>query len=93
MDEKYLQNLYEWIKSNDSSYEERYSYDQFKQKIQDENYASQMHKWISSVDNTFEERRPLDAFMKLVKQPASAQQPMAQEQQPVKKKEPTESSW
>jgi hypothetical protein len=97
MDEKYLQNLYEWIKSNDSSYEERYSYDQFKQKIQDENYASQMHKWISSVDNTFEERRPLDAFMKLVKQPASTQQPTqqptAQEQQPVKKKEPTGSSW
>jgi hypothetical protein len=91
MDEKYLQDLYEWIKSNDSSYEGRYSYDQFKQKIQDENYASQMHKWISGIDNTFEERRPLDAFIKLVKQPT--QQPMAQEQQPIKKKEDWESSW
>ena len=35
MDEKYLQDLYEWIKKNDSSYEGRYDYNQFKQKMQD----------------------------------------------------------
>ena len=67
MDEQYLQNLYEWIKSNDSSYEGRYSYDQFTQKMQDESYASKMHSWISGIDNTFEERRPLNNFLQMVK--------------------------
>lgn len=86
MDEKYLQDLYEWIKENDSSYEGRYNYNQFKQKMQDENYASQMHQWISDIDNTFEQRRPLNNFLELVKSPAAQQQPL------VKKKEPTVSS-
>lgn len=69
MDEKYLQDLYTWIKDNDSSYEGRYSYDQFKQRMQDEEYASKMHSWISGIDNTFEQRRPLNIFLQLVKQP------------------------
>jgi len=87
MNEKYLQDLYGWIKSKDASYEGRYSYEQFKQKMQDENYAKQMHGWISSKDATFSERRPLDAFIQEVggsvtKKPAA----------PVKKKFALESS-
>jgi len=86
MNEQYLQDLYEWIKSNDPSYGDDFNYNQFKQKMQDEKYASEMHSWISSIDNTFEQDKPLDAFLKTIKIP-STQQPMAQEQQPVKKKE------
>ena len=103
MDEKYLQDLYEWIKNNDSSYEGRYDYNQFKQKMQDETYASKMHEWIGGIDNTFTERRPLNNFLQLVKgqqpvqqQPAQQQttkiQSLTQPQPPAKKKEPTVSS-
>ena len=94
MDEQYLQDLYEWIKKNDSSYEGRYSYDAFKQKMQDDEYATKMHSWISGIDNTFEQRRPLDNFLKLVK--GGQQQPAVQptQQQPtVKKKDDMESDW
>jgi hypothetical protein len=87
MNEKYLQDLYGWIKSKDASYEGRYSYEQFKQKMSDRNYATEMHGWISGLDDTFSKRRPLDAFVQEVggsvsKKPAT----------PVKKKFALESS-
>ena len=83
MNEQYLQDLYGWIKGQDSSYEGRYSYDQFKQKMQDEAYATQMHGWISSIDETFNQRRPLTNFVEQVK----VVSPMAVEEQPKKKED------
>ena len=91
MNEKYLQDLYGWIKSKDASYEGRYSYDQFKQKMQDTDYATKMHGWIATKDATFNERRPLATFIKEVggstpvKNTAISQQETVEEK-PVKKK-------
>ena len=97
MNEKYLQDLYGWIKSKDASYEDRYSYDQFKQKMQDEEYATKMHGWISSKDATFSKRRPLDTFIKEVGGSAPIENKVTNQQeiveeQPVKKKFALESS-
>lgn len=86
MNEKYLQDLYGWIKGQDPSYEGRYSYDQFKQKMQDETYATQMHGWISDKDETFSQRRPLTSFVQQVK----AVSPMATQaavEEPKKKED------
>jgi hypothetical protein len=77
MNEKYLEDLYGWIKGKDASYESRYNYDTFKQKMQDPEYAKSMHGWIATKDPSFSERRPLDTFIQQVKvngvsQPAKA---------------------
>jgi len=85
MNEKYLQDLYGWIKGKDASYESRYTYDQFKQKMQDPEYATSMHGWISNKDASFSERRPLDAFIQQVKVgPAKLSTKVTQVEQPVK---------
>ena len=77
MNEKYLEDLYGWIKGKDASYESRYNYDTFKQKMQDPEYAKTMHGWIATKDPSFVQRRPLDTFIQQVKvngvsQPAKA---------------------
>lgn len=84
MNEKYLQDLYGWIKGQDPSYEGRYTYDQFKQKMQDETYATQMHGWISDKDETFSQRRPLSNFVQQVKV-VSPMATQAVQEQPKKK--------
>ena len=63
----YLNELYEWIASNDETYKGRYTFEDFTAKMQDPAYAAQMHEWISGIDNSFESRRPLDDFIELVK--------------------------
>jgi len=62
MDEKYLQDLYALIKGNDPSYEGRYSYDQFKAKIQEKDYATKMHTWLSSKDEATN-KKPVGQFV------------------------------
>jgi len=76
MDEKYLQDLYSWIKTKDASYESRYSYQDFVSKMQDTDYSTKMHQWISSKDNTFSERHPIDKFISEVG--GGMQQPAAE---------------
>ena len=88
MNEQYLQDLYEWIKENDSSYEGRYNYEQFKQQMRDKNYATKMHSWIGGLDDTFSERRPLNNFLKEVGGAEASAEVVA----PVKKKSDLESS-
>lgn len=78
MNEKYLQDLYALIKEKDFSYEERYSYDQFKTKIQDDDYAAQMHSWLSARDNSIKQKS-LEKFIGEVKgSPVSAKPVTAQ---------------
>ena len=43
MDENYLSELYEWIKSQDNTYESRYSFDDFKSQLNNDEYATQMY--------------------------------------------------
>jgi hypothetical protein len=81
MDEKYLQDLYEWIKRKDASYEGRYSYQDFVNKMQDQDYATKMHDWISKKDNTFAQRHPIGEFIGMVKTPV--QEPVVEKKSPV----------
>ena len=81
MDEKYLQDLYNWIKGKDASYESRYSYQDFASKMQDTEYATKMHQWISTKDATFSERHPIDKFISEVG--GGAQQPPAEKKNPI----------
>jgi serine/threonine protein kinase len=63
----YLGKLYEWIVTQDVTFIDDLSIDQFKQKMQDEVYATKTHSWICEIDNTFKNRRPLKKFLKKVK--------------------------
>ena len=63
----YLSQLYEWISSKDDSYQARYSFEEFSDKMQDPAYAAEMHEWISGIDKSFASRRPLDDFIETVK--------------------------
>jgi len=53
MNDEYLKKLYGWIKSNDSSYGGKFSYEQFSNKMEDEVYAEKMHGWVKGIDPTF----------------------------------------
>ena len=70
MDKDYLQKLWSWTTSKDSSFEERYSFESWSEKLGgDEQYRSDFYNWVQSKDNTFSERRPFDDWSKLVSQP------------------------
>lgn len=63
MGEQYLQDLYGWISSEDPTFKDRYSYNDFAFKMQnDEGYVNSMYKWIGSVDNTFYSRYTPNQF-------------------------------
>ena len=53
MNDEYLKKLYGWIKSNDSSYGGKFSYEQFSNKMEDGVYAEKMHGWVKGIDPTF----------------------------------------
>lgn len=81
MDEKYLQDLYDWIKSKDASFEGRYSYQDFVNNMQNDDYVNKMHNWISQKDNTFSQRHPIDEFISRVK--LSTQEPVVEKKSPI----------
>ena len=53
MNDEYLKKLYGWINSNDSSYGEKFSYEQFSNKMEDGVYAEKMHGWVKGIDPNF----------------------------------------
>ena len=68
MEENYSQELYDWIVSQDDTFEEREPFEQWQNKVsEDANYQDDLYKWISSVDNTFEEREPFAQWSQKVK--------------------------
>jgi hypothetical protein len=70
MDKDYLQQLWSWTTSKDPSFEERYSFESWSEKLGgDEQYRSDFYSWVQSKDNTFSERRPFDNWSKLVSKP------------------------
>ena len=74
MDEKYLQQLWEWTTSQDPTFDTRYTFDSWKQKLNnDENYRQQFHSWVSETDETFAQRRPFDSWSNKVKKKDSPQ--------------------
>ena len=76
--ENYSQELYDWIVSQDDTFEEREPFEQWQKKVsEDAKYQDDLYKWISSVDNTFEEREPFEQWSQKVKnkdEPASTSQ-------------------
>ena len=67
MNNKYLEQLYGWIESKDSSFSGRYKLEDFINNMDDEEYAVKMYEWISKKDPTFQERYTLDLFIEKVK--------------------------
>lgn len=60
---EYLSELYDWISSQDNTFQSRRSKEEFISKMQDDaEYNQQMYTWISSVDDTFTNRYTTDAF-------------------------------
>lgn len=60
---EYLSELYDWISSQDTTFQGRRSREEFISKMQDDaNYNQQMYTWISGVDATFKDRYTTDAF-------------------------------
>ena len=79
MDKKYLQDLWNWSSGQDSTLQERYTFDNWSQKIQnDGQYRQRFYDWIGDIDPTHDERRPYLAWERLV---------TTQEEPIVKKKE------
>jgi hypothetical protein len=70
MNDEYLKKLYGWIKSNDSSYGGKFSYEQFSNKMEDEVYAEKMHGWVKGIDPTF---FSLDEFNSKIKKKSQAE--------------------
>lgn len=63
----YLEQLYTWIGSEDNTFTQRYTLEDFKNNMQKEDYVSSMYTWISSRDETFPDRYTLDFFTEKVK--------------------------
>lgn len=60
---EYLSELYDWISSQDTTFQGRRSREEFISKMQDDaDYNQQMYTWISGVDATFKNRYTTDAF-------------------------------
>ena len=60
---EYLSKLYDWISSQDTTFQGRRSREDFISKMQnDADYNQQMYTWISGVDATFTNRYTTDAF-------------------------------
>jgi hypothetical protein len=67
MDEKYIDELYDYVASQDATFSNDIDRAAFLQKMQDDTYVQSMYDWISSIDNTFSVDMPLDAFKARVK--------------------------
>jgi len=80
MNEEYIKSLYDWIVSQDNEFS-NVSLQDFSEGLKNETYVKEIHNYLLQKDNSF---ASLDEFSAGLK---STQQPMAQEQQPVKKKE------
>ena len=70
MNDEYLKKLYGWIKSNDSSYGGKFSYEQFSNKMEDGAYVEKMHGWVKGIDPTF---FSLDEFNSKIKKKSQAE--------------------
>jgi len=67
MNNKYLEQLYGWIDSKDSSFSGRYKLEDFVTNMDNEEYAVKMYEWIAKKDPTFQKRYTLDLFIEKVK--------------------------
>ena len=64
---EYLNELYNWIQSEDNTFKQRYTFEDFQNNMQEGAYAQTMYDWISGVDSTFTERYTIDEFNSKVK--------------------------
>ena len=74
MDEKYLQQLWEWTTSQDPTFKNDHTFDSWKQKLNDdENYRQEFYSYILGVDETFKNDHTLDSWSNKVKKKDSSQ--------------------
>ena len=59
---EYLVELFNWIQTQDSTFNQRYSYEDFENNMQDLQYADEMYQWIASKDATFAKREPISLW-------------------------------
>jgi hypothetical protein len=65
---EYLVELYNWIQSKDSSFIDRFTFDQFENRLDtDLDYQTNLYQWIAEKDKTFVERHPIERWTHRVK--------------------------
>jgi len=64
---EYLVELFNWIQTQDSTFNQRYSYEDFENNMQDLQYADEMYQWIASKDATFAKREPISLWTEKIK--------------------------
>ena len=67
MNEEYLQSLYEYIGSNDASYKDDVSFDDFKISMGDRKYAANMYGYITDLDPTYKQDIGIKDFLDNIK--------------------------
>lgn len=63
MNEEYLQSLYDYISSNDATYKDDVSFDDFKISMGDRKYASNMYGYITDLDPTYKQDIGIKDFL------------------------------
>ena len=67
MDKKYLQDLWNWSNGQDPTLQERYTFEDWTNKLQSEGqYRQKFYDWIGTVDPTHSERRPYQSWEGMV---------------------------
>lgn len=67
MDKKYLQDLWNWSNGQDPTLQERYTFEDWTNKLQSEGqYRQKFYDWIETVDPTHSERRPYESWEGMV---------------------------
>ncbi len=86
MDKKYLQDLWNWSNGQDPTLQERYTFEDWTNKLQSEGqYRQKFYDWIGTVDPTHSERRPYQSWEGMVAgvaQPTSKKKEESASQQP-----------
>ena len=63
MNEEYLQSLYEYISSNDSTYKDDVSFEDFKISMGDRKYAANMYGYITDLDPSYKQDVGIKDFL------------------------------
>jgi hypothetical protein len=84
----YLENFYDFIKSNDPSYESKYSLDGFINRMNDPSYVEKINAWAESVDPNYKEKISQGKAGSVFNQAVQKQLPTTSQEPPVKQEGP-----
>jgi hypothetical protein len=63
MNEDYIETLYKFLGTIDSSYKQDVSFDKFKSSMEDRKYASEMYKFLGTIDPSYKQDVSLNDFI------------------------------